>query len=92
MPDTLVHQPTESRLYNFEFAALLSTGETISSVTSVTPSPASGITVGSPAISGTKVQVRVSGATAVYYKLTAIIVTSASNTLETEGILRVVDL
>lgn len=88
--DTYEKQPSESRLYEFDFSGKMTAAETISSVTSVTPSPASGITVGAPTTSGQVVQVRISSGTAdTTYKLTVIVVTSAGNTLEMEGRLHI---
>lgn len=81
-------QPAESRIYEFEFGANMSAGETLSSATVV--STPTGLTVGSPTYSGTKVQVRLSGGTtAVKYKLTCTVTTSLSNTLELDGYLDV---
>lgn len=89
---TLYKQPSESRVYDMDFAANMSTAETISSVTSYTASP-SGLTL-DPAvsISGKKVQKRLSGGTAgTLYKITVVILTSLGNVLEGEGQLHVLD-
>ena len=87
--DTLTKQPSESRLYDMDFSANLSTSETITSVSSVM-SDTAGLTIGVPVASGKKAQVRISGGTAdVRYKLTFIVVTSAGNTLENDGVLQV---
>lgn len=85
----LYKQPSESRVYEFDFAANLAVGETISSVTSVTFTPV-GLTVGGSSIAGTRVQVRISsGTTGQRYKGTAVIVTSLGNTLEGDGQLEI---
>ena len=97
--EALVKQPSESRLYTFDFTALLSTN-TISSVTSIVQinqnlvSGSSALTLGSPTTDNTSlVQIRVEDGTDLEdYKLTAIIVDSGGNTLEGEGLLRVRDL
>jgi hypothetical protein len=78
-------QPAESRLYNFDFSGLMQATETIASVGSTVATP-SGLTVGTSAISGQIVQVRLSGGTAATeYLVTCTILTSASSTLELEG-------
>lgn len=78
-------QPAESRLYDFNFAQKLASGETISTIVSAVSSP-SGLTVGTTSIVGSKVRVRLSaGTTAVMYKITVTVTTSGSNTLETEA-------
>jgi hypothetical protein len=90
--ERLSKQPSESRLYAIDFVNLLATGETISSVTSVVGTP-SGLTIGSPTISGTQVLFRVSGGVeGVLYSIVALIRTSLSNTLEGDGILEVENL
>lgn len=89
---TLTKQPSESRIYDMDFGANMSTAETIISVTSYTASP-SGLTL-DPAvsISGKKVQKRISGGVAgTVYKVTAVILTSLGNVLEGEGLLHVRD-
>ena len=78
-------------MFTMEFAALLAAGETISSVSSavvdLVTSPI--LTVGAPAASGSQVTVRLSGGvTNNVYKLTVIVVTSAGNTLEGEGLVQ----
>lgn len=86
---TLEKQPSESRLYDFDFSANLVDGETISTISSLTSTP-TGLTVGSSVIDGGKVQVRLSaGTTQTLYKLTCRITTSLSNILELDGYLRV---
>lgn len=90
-PATLYKQPSESRLFSFEFSANMSSGETISSITSVIAAP-TGVTLGTPTASGTKVQVRISGGTNnTQYTITGIVVTSLGNILEGEGYLVVKD-
>jgi len=90
-----VKQPAESRLFAMDFTALLGVGETLAGVTSVTALPASpALTLsGAATYSGAFASQRILGGTAgVRYKVTFVVTTSASNTLEGEGILQVKDL
>lgn len=90
---TLIKQPTENRLYTMQFAANLSSGETISSVNSVVSVPGGLTLSGAPVIDGTQVHQRILGGTdGVVYKVTFIVTTSNANILEGEGFLRVQDL
>ena len=87
MATHLVKGPSESRLYDFEFAATpeIDGGQTIVTATVTaeeTTSPA--LTIGTPTISGSRVQVRISaGKLGQLYELKCVITTSSSNTLET---------
>jgi hypothetical protein len=99
MSDELVKQPTESRIYSFDFTHLLDSAETISTISSIEQvnlgkvSGSTDLTLGSSAISDKYIQVRISeGTDKENYRLTAIITTSSSNILEMEGILRVRNL
>lgn len=103
MSDSLTKQPDESRLYDMDFSNLLATGETISSVDSVTQLEwdantedyiaTTDLTLGAPSTNGTIGQVRISGGNdGETYKITFLVTTDATNTLEGEGILTVVDL
>ncbi len=88
---TLTKQPSENRLYSMEFAPNLEAGEVIDSVVSCVAEPAGLTLVGAPEASGTKASQRISGgAPGVNYKVTFVVTTSALNTLEAEGYLRVV--
>lgn len=88
----LIKQPSESRLYTFDFAANMGASESIVSVDSFTAAP-SGLTLGSAAISGKRVQNRISGGTAnTNYKITVVVTTDAGNTLEGEANLFVRDI
>jgi hypothetical protein len=102
MSGTLTKQPNESRLYEMDFSNLLNTGETISTVDSVTQLewdadtssyvPTTDLTLGSPATNGTIAQVRISdGVDQKTYKVTFLVTTTDSNILESEGVLAVVD-
>ena len=85
-------QPSESRLFDFDFSGKARTGEAITAVSSVTGSP-SGLTIGSTAFSGMIAQARISsGVDGNYYKLTCVVTTNQSNTLELDGYLRVRNL
>ena len=87
----LTKQPAENRLFDFDFAGKMRTGETISTVVSVVAAP-SGLTVGATAFSGQVAQVRLSGGTdQTEYILTCKVTTSAGNTLELDGLLWVED-
>ena len=92
---TLIKQPSENRAYSMDFSALLGEGETIASVTSVTFSgPDAALTlVGLPTFSGSFVSQRIKDGTAgVRYNVTFLVVTSAGNVLEGDGILQVKEL
>lgn len=90
---SLIKQPAESRLYSMDFSPLLQPGETIASVVSVTAAPV-GLTLnGSASYAGQKAFQRIEGGTAgESYKVTFVVTTSDSNTLESEGILQVREL
>lgn len=90
---SLIKQPGESRLYEFDFSPLLAAGEVLTGVTSVTVTP-DGLTLsGSAAYSGATVQQRIAGGTTgTRYVVTVVVTTSLGNTLEVEGILQVRDL
>ena len=86
--EILSKQPGESDIYDIDFAPKLRSSDNIASVTSVTTAQ-SGLTIGSPAFSGQKVQVNISsGIDGTLYKLTAIIVSVAGHTKETDVFLR----
>ena len=92
-----VKRPGESRLYDFDFTKLLSTGETIASVTSVTQTNrgnvagSSDLTIGAPSDDGASLaQARISAGTdGEDYCLEAEVVTSGGNTLICAGYLYV---
>jgi len=90
---SVIKQPAESRLFTMEFAALLATGETLAGVTSVTDDPTGTLTLTGETYSGSQASVRIAGGTdGVTYKITFVVTTSAGNTLEAEGLLKVEDL
>lgn len=89
MSHPLTKQPSESRIYAFNFSANLASGETIvaSPVPTVTATP-TGLTISSvaPDSTGKKVQCRIaSGTDGIQYKVTSTATTSLGNTLEEEG-------
>ena len=90
---TIYKQPWEDIAYDFDFTPLLGSGETLSSATSATGDP-SGLTIGSPALNGTKkVQVRISGGTnGQTYTVTVRAATSAANNRECEAYFVVADI
>ena len=88
----LIKQPQESLLFDFDFSDRLAQGVTLSTVASVTATP-SGLTIGTPAVSTTAAQARISGGTAeTYYRVTAVVTDSGGFTREGDGDLWVVDL
>lgn len=89
----LEKQPVESRIYTFDFTALMAEDESITAVTAFSVSP-SGLTVAEIQFSGKRVQARISGGTnEVQYKITVVVMTDAGtgNTLSLEGNLFVRD-
>ena len=91
-PGVLVKQPAESRLYTMNFAGLLEAGETVTGVTSVVDAPAGLTLVGSPTYEPTLAKQRISGGVdGVTYKVSYLVTTSAGNTLESDGFLKVRD-
>jgi hypothetical protein len=92
-PQTLIKQPSESRLFSMDFSALLAPSETVTGVTSVTALPAGLTLSGSAVASGATANQRIlGGAGGVMYKVTFVVTTSLGNTLEGEGLLKVEDL
>lgn len=92
---TVIKQPSESRLYTMEFAALLGSGETLSSVVSVNvdKTTASPLLISGQAVNGTALTFRLTGGLAgTRYKVTGIVTTSGGNTIEGEGIVQLEDL
>jgi hypothetical protein len=86
---TLKKQPSESRVYDMDFAANMVAGETVTAVSSVVVDPV-GLTIGTAVFSGQRIQFRLSAGTAgITYKITVVVATSAGNTLEGDGLLRV---
>ena len=99
MAEELYKQPSESRLYHFVFTSLLESAETLATIVSVTQvnlgnvNGSGDLTIASQTLSTDRLQVRLlDGTTLESYKLTAIVTTDNSNTLELDGILHVRDL
>ena len=89
--EILNKQPSESDIYDIDFAPVLRSDDNIDSVTSVTTAQ-SGLVIGSPTKSGQKVQVQISSGTdGILYKITAIIVSVAGHIKEIDVLLRVED-
>lgn len=93
---TTEKQVAEAVLLQFDFSADMAADETISTVSSVTPvnqgevGGSSNVSCGSNTASGQIAQTLCSGGTNLeLYKITCIVTTSAGQTLETEGLLRV---
>lgn len=87
----LYKQPTETKIFDIEFENQLASGDSLSSITSVTEATAA-ITIASTSISGTKVRGTYSGGVdGVTYHIVAIVVTTDVETIEVDVYLRVVD-
>ena len=94
MSEVLVKQPVESAPYEIDFTNLIPTGDSLSSVTSVTatPSGSGDLTLGYVTISGTKVQFLVEGGIeGTMYRIDAVVVTAAGYVLNGDGRLFVTD-
>lgn len=94
MSTVLIKQPGETLPYAIDFTNLIPTGDSLSSVTSVTatPSGSGDLTLGSASISGTQVQFRIGGGIeGKMYRVEAIVVTAVGNILEGDGRLFVTD-
>jgi len=98
-PQALKKQPSEVRTFTMDFDNLLDTSETISTISSITSSiegsdSLSDLTIASQAISsdGKSVTFIVSdGIDGKIYRIEVIVVTSASSTLEGDGLLKIRD-
>lgn len=88
---TLVKQPAESLDYYIDFTNLLASGDSLSSINTVTGTP-TGLTIASTAISGTKVSMQISGGTdGTIYLVEANVDTTLGNTHEDGGYLFVTE-
>lgn len=91
-PEINVIHPGEDLLFAFEFAAELESGESLSGTPAVTEIDTSVLTVGSPSINGTTVEVRISASGATentLYRLKCLCGTDQSNTRALVGRLKV---
>jgi ABC-type uncharacterized transport system YnjBCD ATPase subunit len=94
MSTVLIKQPGETLPYAIDFTNLIPTGDSLSSVTSVTatPSGSGDLTLGSASISGTQVQFTIQGGIeGTMYRVEAIVVTTVGSILEGDGRLFVTD-
>jgi hypothetical protein len=94
MSTVLIKQPGETLPYAIDFTNLIPTGDSLSSVTSVTatPSGSGDLTLGSASISGTQVQFTIEGGIeGKMYRVEAIVVTTVGSILEGDGRLFVTD-
>lgn len=97
-PQLLYKQPTEKLIFTTDFSARISTGVTISSITSVVGKTVDGETdssllITSSQISGKKVLYFIDGGTnAKSYKIEVTILLSTGETLVGTGMLRVIDV
>ena len=92
----LEKQPSEVRTYTMNFGNLMATGETISTIASVTSElrggGSSNLVLASETISGQTVTLVISGGThGRTYRVEIKITTSNGQTLEGDGILKVLD-
>lgn len=81
-------QPSEFKPFTFDFGPDMAPTEVITSIVSVTTDPVTGLTLGTPVISGQKVITQMSG-TAGLYKNTCIVLTDLPQRLECDGYLEV---
>ena len=95
-PETLCKQPAEKRRFQMDFSNLLASGETISSLTSISHAKIGGgtsdLTISGSTLDGSgKVSFWIEAGTAGRYRIEALVVTSSSAILEGDGILSVKD-
>lgn len=98
-----IKQPAESKLYDFDFSPVMRDGDTVASIEVLTAvaierldggalGDAGALTLGAALISSALVQIRISGGTdRVNYKVTLRGTSAGGDTIETEGVLRVID-
>lgn len=92
MARRVTKQPSESRLFDIDCTKAVRTGATITNVISFT-ADVSGLTFGTPTISGTTIQVLISGGTSGQaYKVTVKFSTATDPVLEDEFWVSVIDL
>lgn len=92
--NNLVKQASEVRQYTMDFSNLMASDETISSINSVVSEKRGGgtsdLTIGGETISGQTITMNISGGTKRYvYRIEVVIITSGSQTLEGDGLLRI---
>ena len=93
-PNNLCQQASEVRQYTMDFSNLMASDETISSITSASSelrgTGTTDLTISSETISGQTVTMWIEGGTkAQSYRIEVIIVTSGSQTLEGDGLLKI---
>lgn len=87
----LYKQPTETKIFDIEFSHQLASGDSLSSITSVTDQ-AGVLSISSTSITGTKVRgTYAGGVDGTTYHIVAIVVTANGETLEVDVYLRVID-
>lgn len=102
MPGSVTKQPSESWLYDMDFAPRLATAETITSITSIGQeklntetlerTTSTDLTISNQAATGQVAQCRISGGTnGSVYVVTFKVGTSLGNAAEAEGLLVVTD-
>jgi hypothetical protein len=92
----LCKQSIERRKFSMDFAALLSSGETISGIASVTSEKIDGgatdLIITNSSVNGTKVEMFIEGGTSgMTYRIEVTITTNGSQILQGDGILYVSD-
>jgi hypothetical protein len=95
-PENVVKQPSEVRQYTMDFANTLATGETISTITSVSIELRGGglsdVTVYNEAVSGDTIVFWVSGGTdGQTHRIEIVVVTNVGQTIEGDGLLSIRD-
>jgi len=95
-PRILEKQPSETKSFSMNFGGKMSTGETISSITSITNEYRGGgtgnLTISGESISSQTVTFNIAGGThGRVYRIEILIVTSNSQILEGDGLLQVSD-
>jgi len=87
----IIKQPDESRNYGIDFVNLITSGDSITTITTVTASP-DGLTVGSASLDGFVAEFKLTGGTAgTVYHIEALVQTYLGEIVEGDGYLQVID-
>lgn len=96
-PQKLEKQEVERRYYSMDFSNLMVTGETISSITSITSEDRDGgntsdLVIGSESINGQTVEMWISGGTKFHvYRVEVNITTNTGQILQGDGLMEILD-
>ena len=96
-PEKLEKQEAERRYYSMDFSSLMATGETITSITSITSEDRDGentsdLVIGAEVINGQTVEMWISGGTKFHvYRVEITIVTSTTAILQGDGLIEILD-